>query len=106
MSSDDEQNPSGKFKNTSLRAMQAAFGRHFKDTRGIDIFESDKFCECNTLFGSVLRTNKVIGTGDTKSKDPITDEDLAKLNTYFEEKMISKPDAQVLQFMLLFYVIL
>ena len=100
--SDEEQNLNGKYKNSSLRAMRAALGRRFKDTRSLDIISNEKFYECNKLFGGVLRTNKHIGHGDTKSKEPITEEDLAKLNTYFEDKMRSKPDAQALQFILLF----
>ena len=49
----------------------------------------------NELFCGILRGNKTLGLGMTKSK----------LNKYFEAKMRSKPDTQILQYMLLFYII-
>ena len=83
--------------------MRAAQARYFKSERSLDKISNDKFSQLNELFGSILRTNKDLGLGMTKSKDAITEEDLAKLNKYFEAQMRSKPDAQSLQYMLLFY---
>ena len=59
----------------------------------------------NELFCGILRENKDLGQGTTKSKDPITEDDFAKPNTYFEARMRFKPDAESLQYMLLFYII-
>ena len=93
------------YKNSSLKSGRAALNRYFKGTRGIDIISSEKFIKSNQMFQAVTKKGKKEGRGETESKQPISDEDMSTLSTYFINSMRGPPNAKNLQEVVLFNVI-
>lgn len=83
------------YKNSSLKVIRAGINRYFKDKRGINIISDQRFIWCNQLFQGVMKEGKKAGYGSISLKEPITPEDLARLNDYFSRYMA--PDPVVLQ---------
>ena len=94
-----------EYTNNSMRSLRAALNRHFKITLGVNIIDNAEFIRANELFAGKLRINKEEGRGTTKHKQPITDEDIQKLNEYFKRNMAGPPNAVLLQEIVLFNVI-
>ena len=93
------------YKNSSLKSGRAALNRYFKDKLGIDIISNEKFLLANEQFQAVTKKGKDEGRSEMNSKDPICDEDMAKITAYFEKNMLSKPDAEKVQEMVVFMII-
>ena len=102
---ENEKNMHKKYKSQTLRTMRAALNRYFKEKRRIDIIADIEFYEANEMFKCVLKVNKSQRLGEIESKEAITDDDMIKLNEHFTRNMLSKPNAQNLQLMMIFYII-
>ena len=94
-----------KYKSTTLKAMQAALNRYFKDTRGIDITQDKNFIKANELFLGLLKENKKEGRGQVEHKKVLTDQDKELLFMHFETRMTEDPDPKILQQICLFNII-
>lgn len=80
-----------RYKNSSLRAIRASINRWVKEAHNIDIIADPKFLKCNDLFKGVTKQNKAAGKGDVKHKQPISSEDLERLQDYFSQLMTPNP---------------
>lgn len=89
-----------RYKNSSLKAIRASINRYMKESRGIDIISDPRFVRCNEMFKGVTKQNKAKGKGIIQHKEPISSQDLERLQDYFSRYM--KPDATVLQRCVLF----
>lgn len=82
------------YKNSTLRTIRASINRFIKETRSIDIIADHHFICCNGLFNGVTKENKAAGKGTVDHKQPISSEDLERLQDYFSLYM--GPNATVL----------
>ena len=91
--------------NNSMRSLRAGLNRYFKLKLQVNIMDNPAFIRANELLLGRMKINKGDGKGTTRHKPPITDDDLQKLNKYFEQNMAGPPNAMLLQEMILFYII-
>ena len=67
---------------------------------------NEGFNRANKVFDAILKDNKSEGKGNIQHKQPITSEDMERLNDYFSKYM--QPNVQILQqfvqFNLMFYL--
>lgn len=103
---DDDEDTSRLYKNTTLKAIRGALARYFKETLSIDIISSEPFIRANQIFEGVQKINKEKGKGNIVSKPPIDDTDLAKITEYFKAGMAGPPNPDLLQELVLFYIVL
>ncbi len=94
-----------QYKNSSLKVTRASINRFFKEKRNVDIISDPRFLQCNEFFKGLLKEGKDQGFEDVKSKEPICNEDMQKLTTYFTKEATTKFSAKTLQEILLFYII-
>ena len=85
--------------------MQAALNQYFKEHIGVDIITNEKFIHANEMFHGVTKKGRREGRGDLDHKQPITDEDRAKLTQYFAKNFEGPPSGKLLQEVILFNII-
>ena len=86
------------FSKNSLLAARSAIQRHLSSMREINIFSDEAFARTNKLLDGVLKARKRAGNEPAvKHKEPLSEDDLGKLRTYFED-VVETTDAIKLAF--------
>ena len=93
------------YKNTSMKAIRGGLCCYFKDKRSIDIISGEAFIRANSVFTGILQINKEKGLGDIKSKTEMSQFDMDILQNYFKTSMAGPPNPQLLQEIIIFYVL-
>ena len=77
----------GEYSKSSYLAARAATQRHLRIVkRPFNIFSDEPFAQANKALDCVLKRHKKMGLErQTKHKDPISGEDLAKVIAYFDD---------------------
>ena len=77
----------GEYSKSSYLAARAAIQRHLRIVkRPFNIFSDEPFAQANKVLDCVLKRHKKMGLEmQTKHKDPISGEDLAKVSAYFDD---------------------
>ena len=93
------------YKNTTMRTIQAAIARYYRDQRGIDIITNENFLRSNQIFKGVQKMNKKKGLGKLDSKAALTELDMERLMNYFLTHMNGPPNPRKLQELMIFNII-
>ena len=100
-----KENSEEEYKNSSLQCMRAALNRYFKEKRGINIINDDRFIQANEMFRGVTKQGRRQGRGSSEHKKPINSDDMKTLTKYFTVNMQGPPNAKFLQEIVLFNII-
>ena len=89
---------------TSMKSIRSNINRWFKEKRKIDIISDACFVQSNSMFKAMQVRAKIEGRGVCKHTKFISDEDMKKTGTYFNNFM-TNPNPALLQEPVLFHII-
>ena len=90
----------GEYSKSSYLAARAAIQRHLRIVkRPFNIFSDEPFAQANKVLDCVLKRHKKMGLErQTKHKDPISGEDLAKVSAYFDDVLENPTPTKVTEY--------
>ena len=90
----------GEYSKSSYLAALAAIQRHLRIVkRPFNIFSDEPFAQANKVLDCVLKRHKKMGLErQTKHKDPISGEDLAKVSAYFDDVLENPTPTKVTEY--------
>ena len=82
---------STKYKNSTMKCIQAGINQYYKVSRSLDIILDPCFIQAIEIFKGIARVQKDEGFGEIDSYSSNLPKDFDELSVYFKSKMTGKP---------------